>query len=75
MEAEVRAMDEEYRECLEDIRRGLGEGGTSASGRVSAPDSRWDARTDALAARANALEDAILAKMEHISRLRDAIGE
>lgn len=63
-------MDEEYRECLEEIRRGISEGG-----RYTASDARWDARTDALAGRANALEDAILAKMEHISELRDAAGE
>ena len=43
--------------------------GTSASGRVSAPDSRWDARTDALATRVRNARGAILAKMEHISRL------
>ena len=51
MEAEVRAMDEEYRECLEEIRRSISEGGF-----YTASDARWDARTDALAGRANALE-------------------
>ena len=67
LESEVKAMDAAYRETMEAIAR------ESAVHDDAAGFSNSDAarRLDAAAARANALEDAIVRKVEEVQRLRE----
>ena len=64
LESEVKAMDAAYRETMEAIARE-----SAAPGSENDPNAAR--RLDAAAARANALEDAIVRKVEEVQRLRE----
>ena len=69
LEAEVKLADAEYRETIDAIARandGFAGGDLDRRREVSI-------KVDALAARANALEDAIVRKVEEVQRLRDDV--
>ena len=69
LEAEVKLADAEYRETIDAIARANdGFGGGDLDRRREA-----SIKVDALAARANALEDAIVRKVEEVQRLRDDV--
>ena len=64
LESEVKAMDAAYRETMEAIARE-----SAVPGSENDPNAAR--RLDAAAARANALEDAIVRKVEEVQRLRE----
>ena len=68
LESEVKAMDAAYRETMETIAR---ESAVPVAAGCSDPDPETARRLDAAAARANALEDAIVRKVEEVQRLRE----
>ena len=69
LESEVKLADAEYRETIDAIARANdGFGGGDLDRRREA-----SIKVDALAARANALEDAIVRKVEEVQRLRDDV--
>jgi hypothetical protein len=77
MESEVRSMDQEYRAVVSSIRdaRFASRDSSYSRGVVTSSSSQtvvrgFDSRADALAGRANALEDAIVGKIETIQALR-----
>ena len=70
LESEVKLLDAEYRETIEAIKRANDFAGGDLDRR------RLNTHTievDALAARANSLEDAIVRKVEEVQRLRDDV--
>ena len=67
LESEVKLLDAEYRETIDAIKR-VHDG--IAGGDL---DRRRSIEVDALAARANSLEDAIVRKVEEVQRLRDDV--
>jgi hypothetical protein len=70
LESEVKLLDAEYRETIDAIKRVHDFAGGDLDGR------RLNTHTievDALAARANSLEDAIVRKVEEVQRLRDDV--
>ena len=69
LESEVKLLDAEYRETIEAIKR-VHDG--IAGGDFDRRRSR-SIEVDALAARANSLEDAIVRKVEEVQRLRDDV--
>jgi len=69
LESEVKLLDAEYRETIDAIKR-VHDG--IAGGDLDRRRSR-SIEVDALAARANSLEDAIVRKVEEVQRLRDDV--
>lgn len=66
LESEVKAMDAAYRETMETIARE-----SAVHDAAGFSNSETARRLDAAAARANALEDAIVRKVEEVQRLRE----
>lgn len=73
LEDEVKRMDTEYRTVVETIRAEHAEHiGTEPGSSAPHVLRAWDTRADELAARANQLEDGIVARVEEIQRLKTA---